>query len=90
MKPTFTFTFEFNSRETYLFYKEDWKKRYAEASLKQRALKKLIKGAMKAGSPAYRHQWDYLSGADAANKLLAERAASKKEASKQWEAQRSS
>ena len=83
-----TYTFAFNSRETYLEYKEEWKQRYFERSKKQRELKMLIRDMMRKGGMIMASQYQYalLKGAIEANSLLAERKASKIEANRQWRA----
>ena len=80
--------FTFNSRETYLTYKEEWKQRYNEHSAMLRTLKHTIRENMRAGKPAYKQQWDYMLGVIKAHQLLLERESSKIEAGRQWHAAR--
>ena len=83
-----TFTFIFTTRETYLAYKEDWKQRYAEQAKTQRQLKLAIRQMMRESGWPYQEQWDYAAGVKKVKQLLDERAASKVEAARQWQAQR--
>jgi hypothetical protein len=83
-----TFEFTFTTRETYLAYKEDWKQRYAEQAKTQRQLKLAIREKMRENGWPYQEQWDYITGVSKVKKLLEERAASKVEAARQWQAAR--
>jgi hypothetical protein len=85
-----TFTFTFTTRETYLAYKEDWKQRYAEQAKTQRQLKLAIRQKMREDGWAATEQYAYMNGVSKVKQLLAERATSKVEAARQWQAQRQS
>lgn len=76
----------FTTRETYLAYKEDWKQRYAEQAKTQRQLKLAIRQKMREDGWATTEQYAYMSGVSKVKQLLAERAASKVEAARQWQA----
>ena len=76
--------FTFNSRETYLVYKQEWNLRYCEHSTMLRTLKHTIRENMRNGKPAYKQQRDYMIGVIKAHQLLLERESSKIEAGRQW------
>ena len=83
-----TFEFTFTTRETYLAYKEDWKQRYTEQAKTQRQLKLAIREKMRKDGWATTEQYAYMNGVSKVKQLLNERAASKVEAARQWQAAR--
>jgi hypothetical protein len=79
-------TFTFNSRDTYLAYKADWKQRYLEQSKKQRELKFAIREANRKKGYAMSEEYAYKDGVRDVQELISERHASKEESARQWEA----
>lgn len=84
----FTFKFTFDSKETYLEFRAQWKKEYAELSASIRDTKKQIRETMKANEYAGSLQAYLRQERDNARRLLAMRAASKVEANRQYQAQK--
>lgn len=67
----------FNSRETYLAYAADWKKRYAELSQLQRDEKKQLKQKMRERLSTYSLHNSILNRKLTATQMLEERVQSK-------------
>ena len=77
-------TFTFNSRETYIAYRAEWKAAYATISQNQRDLKRTISTGMRDGKHMYSSQWDLIRGTTDANSKLEELQSAKVEANKQY------
>ena len=80
-----SYNFTFNSRETYLQYKADWKQRYTAQSQRQRELKRAIGDADRTKGYATTEHYDYRDGVRAVHELISERHASKEIAGLQWQ-----
>ena len=80
-----SYNFTFNSRETYLQYKAEWKQRYLTQSQRQRELKRAIGDADRTKGHAMMEHYNYKDGVKAVHELISERHASKIEAGRQWE-----
>lgn len=77
-------TYTFNSRDTYLAYRAEWKERYLAQSQKQRDLKQAIREANRKKGYAMIEGYDYRAGCRDVQELISERHASKEEAANQW------
>lgn len=84
----FTFTFKFDSKETYLEFRNEWRKEYAELSASIRDTKKQIRETQRAGNYAGSLQAYLRQEKDEARRLNAMRVASKLEAKRQYQAQK--
>jgi len=84
----FTFKFAFDSKETYLDFRAQWKKEYAELSASIRDTKKQIRETQKAGNYAGSLQAFLRQERWEASRMLAMRVASKVEANRQYQAQK--
>lgn len=80
---TYTFT-TFNSRETYLSARQQWKDEYAALSLNIRTTKARIKQTMKEGAYAGNLQYDLLRQKRTANEMLKALEEAKSEAQRQY------
>jgi len=87
--PAKTYTFGFTDRASYLAYRKAWREEYATTSAEARALKTVRTRLAKDGEYAGSQQAKLVMVKAKATEMLAERAASKVEAERQYTMRRS-